>query len=205
MPDNAQIFDSINMGTLILDHNLTVLLWNRWMQHYSEIPEKKIVGKNLLEFYPNLAEPKYRRFMMSVFSFGTYAYFSQKLHRYLFAMKNPHQSADVLPFMQQNCMAGPIRDEQGQIVSIYITVQDVTDNVAYEMKLKEKVAQLEEAFKRVKQLEGIIPICMYCKKIRNDREIWQQIEEYLGEHSEAMFSHSVCPDCYAKKPWRTPK
>jgi len=201
MPENMQIFETINMGMVILDHDLTVRVWNPWMQHYSGIAENGIVGGNLLDFYANLAEPKYKRFIMSVFSFGNYAYFSQKLHRYLFAMKNPHQSADILPFMQQSCTAGPIRDEQGQIVSIYITVQDVTESVVYEIKLREKVTQLEAALAKVKLLEGIIPICMYCKQIQNDKQSWQQMEVYISEHSEALFSHGICPECYAKEPW----
>ncbi|MFH0995062.1 MAG: hypothetical protein V1844_06130 [Pseudomonadota bacterium] len=201
MLEFTQIIESINLGLVVLDYNMTVQVWNPWMQHYSGIPREKIVGRKLLEFYDNLAESKYKRFMMSVFSFGNYAYFSQKLHRYLFAMKNPHPSSDILPFMQQSCTAGPIRDELGQITRIYITVQDVTENVVYDIKLRDKVTQLEAALARVKQLEGIIPICSYCKKIRNDAESWQQIEAYISEHSNALFSHSICPDCYVKKPW----
>jgi vacuolar-type H+-ATPase subunit H len=48
---------------------------------------------------------------------------------------------------------------------------------------------------RVKRLEGIIPICSYCKKIRDDQNSWQQLEQYLSEHSEALFSHGICPHC----------
>lgn len=59
--------------------------------------------------------------------------------------------------------------------------------------------ELEAALARVKQLEGIIPICMYCKKIKDDQEIWQQLEKYITQHSEAMFSHSACPECYDKE------
>jgi len=55
---------------------------------------------------------------------------------------------------------------------------------------------LKEANAKVRHLEGIIPICMYCKKIRDDLESWQQLEQYITEHSEAYFSHGICPDCY---------
>lgn len=54
---------------------------------------------------------------------------------------------------------------------------------------------LQEARKQVRHLEGIIPICMYCKKIRNDENSWQQMEQYISAHSEALFSHGVCPSC----------
>lgn len=56
--------------------------------------------------------------------------------------------------------------------------------------------ELEAALARVRQLEGIIPICSYCKKIRDDQNSWQQLETYISQHSEAMFSHGICPDCF---------
>jgi len=61
--------------------------------------------------------------------------------------------------------------------------------------LKQKNEELEAALARVKQLEGIIPICMYCKKIRDDQQTWQQLEAYISNHSEAKFSHGICPHC----------
>jgi hypothetical protein len=65
--------------------------------------------------------------------------------------------------------------------------------------LADKVIQREEAVAHVKQLEGIIPICMHCKKIRDDQKSWQQLEQYISNHSEARFSHGICPDCYEKE------
>jgi DNA-binding NtrC family response regulator len=65
--------------------------------------------------------------------------------------------------------------------------------------LEDKVTELEATLARVKQLEGILPICMYCKKIRNDQEDWQQMEEYISQHSEANFSHGLCPECYKQQ------
>ncbi|MBV5341990.1 MAG: hypothetical protein J0665_20930 [Deltaproteobacteria bacterium] len=65
-------------------------------------------------------------------------------------------------------------------------------------ELKEKIVQLEEALSQVKRLEGTIPICMYCKSIRNDEESWQQMERYIMDHSDAEFSHGICPTCMEK-------
>jgi DNA-binding response OmpR family regulator len=64
--------------------------------------------------------------------------------------------------------------------------------------LAQRVRELEEALSRVKTLQGLLPICSYCKKIRNDRNYWQQVEGYISEHSEAHFSHGICPECYAR-------
>ncbi|MBN1483875.1 MAG: response regulator [Chloroflexia bacterium] len=64
-----------------------------------------------------------------------------------------------------------------------------------EREREELIRQLQEALRRIKQLRGMLPICAHCKKIRNDKGYWQQVEEYISEHSEAEFSHGLCPDC----------
>jgi phosphoserine phosphatase RsbU/P len=68
--------------------------------------------------------------------------------------------------------------------------------VGLQRRLAERVAELEEALAHVKLLQGILPICSYCKHVRDDRNYWQSVEGYISEHSEAKFSHSICPDCY---------
>jgi sigma-B regulation protein RsbU (phosphoserine phosphatase) len=68
--------------------------------------------------------------------------------------------------------------------------------VQLQQTLTERVAELGEALLSVKQLGGLLPICSYCKKIRDDQNYWQQVEAYVGKHSEAKFSHSICPQCY---------
>ena len=64
-----------------------------------------------------------------------------------------------------------------------------------EKSLRQKNVELSDALAHVKQLKGLLPICMFCKKIRKDENYWQQVEEYIYEHSEADFSHSICPEC----------
>ena len=64
-----------------------------------------------------------------------------------------------------------------------------------DLLIKQK-EDLEAALARIKRLEGTIPICAYCKKIRDDQQSWKQLETYISEHSEALFSHGICPDCY---------
>jgi|SRR5581483_2577261 len=66
------------------------------------------------------------------------------------------------------------------------------------MELAAHVHDLQDALARVKQLQGLLPICSYCKRIRDDRNYWHQLEAYLSEHSSAVFSHGMCPDCYEK-------
>ncbi|MFQ5560734.1 MAG: sensor with HAMP domain protein, partial [Nitrospinota bacterium] len=60
------------------------------------------------------------------------------------------------------------------------------------------IAELKEALDRVKIMRGMLPICASCKKIRDDSGYWNQIEAYIRDHSDAEFSHSICPDCLKK-------
>ena len=65
--------------------------------------------------------------------------------------------------------------------------------------LEKRTVELEEALEKVNVLSGIIPICSWCKKIRNDTGYWDQLEHYISEHSDADFTHGVCPECYEKQ------
>lgn len=64
--------------------------------------------------------------------------------------------------------------------------------------LADRVRELEVALANIKQLQGLLPICSYCKSIRSDQDYWQQVDHYLAEHTEAEFSHGICPGCYEK-------
>ncbi len=70
--------------------------------------------------------------------------------------------------------------------------------VRLESGLAQKVRELEETLAHVKRLEGLLPICMHCRKIRNEGNDWQKIEDYIQGHSSASFTHSLCDDCAGK-------
>ena len=70
--------------------------------------------------------------------------------------------------------------------------------LSLQQALAGRVLELEEALAQVKLLQGLLPICSYCKNIRDDNNYWQQIESYVAAHSEAQFSHSICPTCYER-------
>jgi DNA-binding response OmpR family regulator len=67
--------------------------------------------------------------------------------------------------------------------------------VELQQALAGRVRELQQALEHVKTLQGVLPICMMCKKIRDDGEVWQRLEQYVVDHSEAQFSHALCPDC----------
>ena len=70
--------------------------------------------------------------------------------------------------------------------------------LSLQSRLSERVMQLAQALANVKQLSGLLPICSYCKRVRADENYWQQVESYVGDRTDAEFSHGVCPDCYER-------
>jgi DNA-binding response OmpR family regulator len=67
--------------------------------------------------------------------------------------------------------------------------------VELQTRLADKVSQLEAALTKVGRLSGLLPICAYCKAIRDDSDYWHRVEEYVSEHADVQFSHGICPDC----------
>jgi len=67
--------------------------------------------------------------------------------------------------------------------------------VQLQQRLALRVSELEQALSRVRQLQGLLPICAYCKRIRDDQNYWNQVETYIAEHLDVRFSHGICPSC----------
>lgn len=87
--------------------------------------------------------------------------------------------------------AAPSGEEQ----VIYSVARDVTARKQAEEDRERLVVELQAALREVRELQAIIPICSYCKSIRDDADYWQSVESYFAEHSNARFSHGICPTC----------
>lgn len=86
-------------------------------------------------------------------------------------------------------------DRDGNPIRRIGTHKDITDRKMIEFEREELIQKLNKAVKDVKTLGGLIPICSSCKKIRDDKGYWNQLEAYFEQHSTALFSHSLCPEC----------
>jgi diguanylate cyclase (GGDEF)-like protein len=168
-----QIFDAINLGIVILDRDFKVQGWNRWMEIHSGISAEEIKNTPIFCTFPHLNNPKFIRSCKSVFSFGNFCFFSQKLHHYLFPFKTASYSDVKFEHMQQSCAMGPLRDENNEIKYLFIYVQDMTEVATYEQKLLEMNmkdvltgiynrrfldAKLMEEFNRRKRYGGVFSI-----------------------------------------------
>jgi hypothetical protein len=71
-------------------------------------------------------------------------------------------------------------------------------NSGLEARVRERTAELESALAQVKRLQGLLPVCAWCKKVREDENYWLSVEEYIVRHTDARFSHGICPECSAR-------
>ena len=92
-------------------------------------------------------------------------------------------------------VASPILNDKGEVVACLEVVRDLTEQARADKEKEALIAKLEHALNEVKVLQGIIPICSKCKKIKDNKGYWHQVEKYIAEHSNAVFSHGLCIDC----------
>lgn len=92
----------------------------------------------------------------------------------------------------------PLTDRRGRVHGRLAILRDVTEAKRAEEERERLIRSLQDALAQVKTLRGLLPICANCKKIRDDSGYWRQVEDYVHEHSEADFSHGICPDCMRK-------
>ncbi len=92
----------------------------------------------------------------------------------------------------------PIFDQEDRVCLVEGIAHNITKRVQEKKETAKLIVRLQDALDNIKTLKGLLPICASCKKIRDDQGYWNQIESYICDHSDADFSHSICPDC-AKK------
>ncbi|RJQ49847.1 MAG: sensor domain-containing diguanylate cyclase [Nitrospiraceae bacterium] len=195
-----QIFDAINLGIVILDRDLKVQGWNRWMEVHSGIPVNDIINTDIFNSFPHLNNSKFIRSCKSVFTFGNFCFFSQKLHHYLFPFKTTSYSDFRFDYMQQSCAMGPLRNDNNEITNLFIYVQDMTEVAVYEHKLVEMnmrdgltgiynrrflETKLKEEFNRHKRYGGVFSIIMF------DIDFFKKVNDTYGHQCGDFILKSI--------------
>lgn len=101
-------------------------------------------------------------------------------------------------FIPVSITVSPIKDETGKIIGASAIARDITQRKREERERTKLIQELTEVIKQVKTLTGLLPICASCKRIRDDRGYWQQVETYISSHTNAIFTHGICPECLKK-------
>jgi hypothetical protein len=92
----------------------------------------------------------------------------------------------------------PLVDRDGSASGKVLVIHDLSERRALELDREKLITQLQAALGDIKTLRGLLPICASCKKIRDDEGSWKGLERYIMDHSDAQFSHDICPDCMRK-------
>jgi phosphoserine phosphatase RsbU/P len=114
-------------------------------------------------------------------------------HMYVILLTGRDSHADVVAGLQAGAddyLVKPFDAEE-----LHARVNTGIRILTLQQQLTERIEALRETIANVKQLNGLLPICSYCKRIRKDEDYWQQLEGYITEHSDAQFSHGICPGC----------
>ena len=89
----------------------------------------------------------------------------------------------------------PVKGPDGKTVAVNVVSKDITGLKQIEEEREKLIGDLREALTKIKTLKGLIPICAWCKKVRDDKGYWNEIEAYVRDHSNADFTHGICPEC----------
>lgn len=144
MIDFSQLADHLSIGIIVINRDMEVFFWNRWLEEHSQIPREQVLGKVLTEEFPALKQKGLPWKVQSVFKLGNFAFFSQKLHQFLFEFENTKLLRAGLPFMQQNVILMPLKGPEGTVEQVCISIFDVTDAVQYQNELLESRRKVEE-------------------------------------------------------------
>lgn len=157
---------------------------NAFAGPFRKKPEE-IIGKKIYDiFSPDEAE-KRMTVVKKAFATG---------ETIVFDVKVPSDSGDLFYITSVK----PVADKNGKVTSVVCISKNITERKRGEEEREKLIASLQDALSKIKTLSGMLPICSSCKKIRNDQGYWTQIELYIREHSDAEFSHGICPDCSKK-------
>jgi len=194
----SDIIEYLPDPTWVIDIEGRVIAWNRAMEQITNIDKKGIIGKGDYEYaVPFYGKP--RPMLIDLVLKRNEAIEKEYLNLVakdglLFVGESFHPSmGDGGLYLSGT--ASELNDSQGRAVGAIETIRDITDAKRTEKERERIITELQDALNKVRTLSGLLPICASCKKIRDDKGYWNQIESYIHKHSDAEFSHGICPDC----------
>lgn len=181
------IFNTVEDGIVITDKEGFIIQVNRAFADIHGYTEQEIIGRHTGTFYPAEYEietmPPH---IQQVFLEGYIKNYETKRMRKDGTIIDIELSISIL------------KDSEGDLKGMVASIRDITERKLNEQKRENLIGELQEALSKVKTLSGLLPICASCKRIRDDRGYWNQIEAYIRDRSDAEFSHGICPECKKK-------
>jgi PAS domain S-box-containing protein len=160
-----------------------IVSWNPAAERIYGYSAEEIIGKSITVLFPSHRAEELLT-IMSAIRRGEIINLQDTERR--------HKSGKSIPI---SVTISPIKDGQGNIIGASAIARDISRLKQMEWERQELIKTLTAKVNDVHTLAGMLPICAACKRIRNDQGYWQMVEEYIGEHSAAVFSHGLCPEC----------
>lgn len=169
------------------DYDGTITSWNAGAERMYGYTSREAVGRPIFMLAPgHMTEEEIRGFLRRLRS-------GEKIENFETVRRKKDGT-----LINVSLTISPVVNELGRLEGSSTIARDITSRKQAEQEREELLASLQDALASVKTLRGMLPICASCKKIRNDEGYWERIETYIREHSDASFTHGLCPDC-AKK------
>ena len=179
----ATIIEKSNDAITVQDLAGNILEWNRGAEKMYGWPEASALGMNINQIVPHDWSAEAKRIIRAVVAGEEVKSFETK-----------RLTADGRIIDVWLTVIALVNDA-GVPFAVATTERDITAKKQAEREKTDLIKDLQRALSEVKTLQGIIPICMFCKQIRNDQGYWEQVETYVHRHSGADFSHGICPNC----------
>lgn len=181
-----ELFSHMSSGVVVLEavadgRDFSFVDLNFAAEQLDGVKKEDVYGKSVRDFFPDGRDGGLCGVMQRVWKTGSPE--SHSVSRY---------EDRRVAFWRENFI---YKLPSGEIVLVF---DDITERKQVEEERERLIRELQEALVQVKTLSGFLPICASCKKIRDDQGYWSQVEEYIRQHSDAEFSHGICPDCAAK-------
>ena len=187
--DWEKTVDAIEDWISIIDLDSTILRSNRTVEKYFQLKVQEVIGLNCCKLFHGTDHPVA----------------DCPLPKMLRTKKRESAEVEIQEGRWMLITVDPIFNGAGEIISAVHITRDITQRILIQNERKILVRDLKDALIRIKTLNGLIPICSVCKKIRDDKGYWNLIESYIERHSEAEFSHGICPECsdslYGEEDW----
>lgn len=168
---------------------------NRALEEMLGFPRDRIIGRTVFDVAPEAVAREYHEKDMALIEAP-----GKQVYESRIVSKETGGAERQVIFHKST-----FTDEAGTLQGIMGVIFDVTELKQAEREKNTLIRELETALAEIKILGGMLPICSACKKIRDDQGYWQQLETYIETHSQALFSHSICPSCakdlYGDQPW----
>jgi len=182
--DWEETFDIINDTISIHDRKFRIIRANKAALDYLDSSFEKLIGEKCFRMYHGLESPP--KDCPGCQAMGEGAPVVSEVFE-------PHFDKYI------EIKALPRVNLDGAVHGVVCVLRDITARKRMEREREDLIHQLEEALAKIKTLKGLIPMCAWCKKVRDDHGYWKKVEEYIEKHSDATFTHGICPDCITKE------